>query len=220
MMMKTGSEKLGLFQIVILVLSFYVLGALVASTFFHLGTEVEKLLSTIDNFICIVFLIDFIQRFIKADNKWHFMKWGWIDLLSSIPALDYFRVGRLLRIIRLLRILRAFRSAKVLIGFIFKNRMKGTFTSVSLIAILMVIFSSVAILQVETTEGGNIKTAEDALWWSFVTITTVGYGDKFPVTSEGRIIAAALMIVGVGLFGVFTGFVASWFVEGKPENPE
>ena len=64
----------------------------------------------------------------------------------------------------------------------------------------MLLFSSIAILQVETDPNSNIKTAEDAIWWSYVTITTVGYGDKYPVTTEGRIIAVILMTVGVGLF--------------------
>jgi len=67
------------------------------------------------------------------------------------------------------------------------------FGTVSIIAILMVIFSSIAILQMEDAPNSNIKTAEDAIWWAYVTVTTVGYGDKFPVTTEGRIIAAALM---------------------------
>lgn len=89
---------------------------------------------------------------------------------------------------------------------------------VSVIAVLMVIFSSIAILQVETDINSNIKTAEDAIWWSYVTITTVGYGDKFPVTTEGRLIAAILMTAGVGLFGTFTGFVASWFVSENKEQ--
>ena len=63
----------------------------------------------------------------------------------------------------------------------------------------------------------NIKTAEDAIWWAWVTITTVGYGDKYPVTTEGRIIASFLMTAGVGLFGTFTGFIASWFLEKKSD---
>ena len=66
----------------------------------------------------------------------------------------------------------------------------------------------------------NIKTAEDALWWSFVTVTTVGYGDLYPVTTAGRIIAAALMTVGVALFGTFTAYVASWFVQQREEQEE
>lgn len=98
---------------------------------------------------------------------------------------------------------------------IFRNRAQGAFTSVSIIALLLLIFSSIAILQVEDSPNSNIKTAEDALWWAYATITTVGYGDKFPVTTEGRLVASILMTAGVGLFGTFTAYVASWFVEGK-----
>jgi voltage-gated potassium channel len=65
---------------------------------------------------------------------------------------------------------------------------------------------------VEKDPNSNIRSAEDAIWWSYVTMTTVGYGDKFPVITEGRIIAAVLMTAGVGLFGTFTANVSSWFV--------
>lgn len=80
------------------------------------------------------------------------------------------------------------------------------------------IFGSISILQFETAPESNIKTAEDAIWWAFVTITTVGYGDRYPVTTEGRIIAAFLMITGVALFGTFTGFIAAWFMCDKSNN--
>ena len=214
-------EKFNLFQVVIVVLSMYVLISLVVSTFFNLSTEIKQLLDYVDNLICVIFLFDFCIRFIKSENKLKFMKWGWIDLISSIPTLEMFRVGRLLRLVRILRILRAFRSTKVLLQFVFKKKTHGAFTTASIFAILILIFSSIAILQVETTENGNIKSAEDALWWAFTTITTVGYGDKFPVTTEGRIIGVILMTAGVGLFGVFTGFIASWFVEEhKSEDAE
>jgi voltage-gated potassium channel len=143
------------------------------------------------------------------------MRWGWIDLISSIPVVNYFRAGRLLRLIRLLRIIRAFRSSKQLLNHVFKNKAKGAFTSVSIFAILLIIFSAIAILQVENTKEGNIKSAEDAIWWAYVTITTVGYGDKYPVTTEGRLIAVILMTAGVGLFGTFTAYASSWFVEDK-----
>lgn len=146
------------------------------------------------------------------------MQWGWIDLISSIPTLDFMRAGRMLRLIRLLRILRAFRSTKHLVLHIFKRRTQGALTAAAIIAVLMIIFSSIAVLQVENDPNSNIKTAEDAIWWAYVTITTVGYGDKFPVTTEGRLIAALLMTVGVGLFGTFTAYLASWFVgETKKE---
>lgn len=212
-------EKLPLFQIIIIVLSIYVLASLVVSTFFRLSPEIQRLLDLVDNSICIIFLLDFLYRFWKADSKLKFMKWGWIDLISSVPTLDFMRAGRMLRLIRLLRILRAFRSTKHLVHHIFKRRTQGALTAAAIIAVLMIIFSSIAILQFEDDPNSNIKTAEDAIWWAYVTITTVGYGDKFPVTTEGRIIAALLMTVGVGLFGTFTAYLASWFVgETKKEE--
>lgn len=146
------------------------------------------------------------------------MIWGWIDLVSSIPMVGVLRVGRIFRLIRLLRIIRAFRSTKKLVYHLFINKAEGAFVSVFSIAILLLIFCSIAILQVETDPNSNIKTAEDAIWWAYVTITTVGYGDKFPVTTEGRVIAAILMTAGVGLFGTFTAYVSSWFLSGNMKN--
>ncbi|MFV8366124.1 ion transporter [Flavobacterium sp. XS1P27] len=212
------SEELGYFNIIISILTIYVLGALLIETFFVLPIEISKLLNFIDNTICFIFLFDFAVRFKNAKNKMKFMRWGWIDLLSSIPFMNYFRLGRILRLVRVLRIIRAFRSSKKLIEHLFRNKAKGAFTSVSIFAVMLIIFSSIAILQVETAKESNIKTAEDALWWAYVTITTVGYGDKFPVTTEGRIIAVILMTAGVGLFGTFTAFASSWFVEDNKQN--
>jgi voltage-gated potassium channel len=208
-------ENLSFLNLLILILSIYVLASLLVDTFVKLPVETSKILNYIDNGICLVFFIDFVVRFKKADNKTQFMKWGWVDLIASIPTLDFMRAGRLLRLIRLIRIIRAFRSTKHIVEHVFKNKVKGTFTTVALIAVLMLLFSSIAILQFETAPDSNIKTAEDAIWWAYVTITTVGYGDKYPVTHEGRIIAAMLMTVGVGLFGTFTGFISSFFVQDR-----
>lgn len=212
----TEEPKIGILNVLVVVLSLYVLGALTVQTFMKLSPEVSDLLDYIDHFICGFFLIEFFVRFFRADNKWKFMRWGWIDFISSIPMVDFVRAGRILRLIRLLRVIRAFRSTHNLLNHLFASRANGAFTSLAVLAILMVIFSALAILQVEAdAPGANILTAGDAMWWAYVTITTVGYGDKYPVTIEGRIIAAVLMTVGVGLFGTFTAFVASWFVEDK-----
>lgn len=215
-----STEKLTPFQLIIIVLSIYVLCVLLVTSLFHLPANVMTLVEYIDNCICVVFLADFIYRFWRAENRMRFMRWGWLDLVSSIPMLNYARAGRALRLIRLLRILRAFRSARALINHIFRTRAQGAFTTALIIAILMLLFTSLAILQVEAGEDSNIRSAEDALWWAFTTITTVGYGDKFPVTTEGRIIAAFLMSTGVGLFGVFTAYIASLFVEHKNDKQD
>ncbi len=219
---ETGNKisEFSYLNMLVIVLSIYVLLALVLSAIFKFQPEVNRVLNYIDNGVCIFFLFEFSVRFYKAENKLKFMRWGWIDLVSSIPTVDIFRIGRTLRLIRLMRVLRAFRSVKHLTNHVFRKKTQGAFTTVSLIAVLMVIFSAIAILQVEDDPNSNIKTAEDAIWWSYVTITTVGYGDKYPVTTEGRIIAAFLMTAGVGLFGTFTGFLASWFVAEKSQENE
>ena len=211
----SSGKNLGFLNILVVILSIYVLGALLVDSVMSLSRETSTLLNYIDNAICAFFFFEFCVRFYRAESKLRFMRWGWIDLISSIPMVDFLRAGRLLRLVRLLRIIRAFRSTKNLVDHIFASRTQGAFTSVSVLAILLVIFSAISILQVEKDPASNIKTAEDAIWWAYVTITTVGYGDKFPVTTEGRIIAAILMTAGVGLFGTFTAFVASWFVEEK-----
>ena len=210
-----AKKELNLFNIIILVLSLYVLISLIVTTFFVLSDEVTVLLNYVDNLICIIFLVDFALRFKKANNKLVFMKWGWIDLISSIPYIDFLRAGRVLRLIRLIRVFRAFKATKLIFEHINRNKKQSALTSVALISFLMVIFSSIAILQFEKDVNSNIKTAEDAIWWSYVTITTVGYGDKFPITTEGRIIGAVLMTMGVGIFGTFTALVSSWFIEKK-----
>lgn len=216
---KSSENNLGALNLIVIILSIYVLGALLVDTVYVLDPETSSLLNYFDNAICAFFFVEFSVRFYKADNKLKFMRWGWIDLVSSIPMVDFLRAGRILRLIRLLRVVRAFRSTRHLVSHIFKNKAQGALTSVSIIAVLIVIFSAIAMLQVEDAPNSNIKTAEDAIWWAYVTITTVGYGDKYPVTTEGRIIAAILMTAGVGLFGTFTAFVASKFVTAtKTEN--
>jgi voltage-gated potassium channel len=113
-----------------------------------------------------------------------------------------FQWARIARVVRIIRILRAFRSTKILLQYLFRNRSRGTIATASLVSFLMMIFSSIAILNFENAPNSNIKSPEDALWWAFTTVTTVGYGDKYPVTTEGRVVAALLMTSSVGLFGV------------------
>lgn len=215
---ENSENQIGLLNITVMVLTIYVLGALLIDSVVKLPQETSLLLNYIDDAICAFFFFEFCYRFYKTNNKLKFMRWGWIDLIACIPMIGIFRVGRIFRLVRLIRVVRAFHSTKKLITHIFANRAKGALTSVSILAILLVIFSAIGILQVETDPNSNIKTAEDAIWWAYVTITTVGYGDKFPVTTEGRIIASILMTAGVGLFGTFTAYVASWFVQDNKSS--
>ncbi|HXT50074.1 MAG TPA: potassium channel family protein, partial [Thermoanaerobaculia bacterium] len=119
---------------------------------------------------------------------------------------------------RILRILRGIRATKVVSEFILYKRAQSGFLAALLVSVLLVVFSASAMLQVETMPEANIRTPEDAVWWAVVTVTTVGYGDKFPLSTEGRLIGALLMTAGVGLFGTFSGFVAAWFLESPARH--
>ena len=217
---KPIDDGLSLINLLVLVLSFYVLGILIVDALIDLPPEVHKLIVYTDYIACSVFFLDFLIRFFRAESKLAYMKWGWIDLLASIPANGVFRLGRIARVVQIIRVIKAYRSISHIVENIFKNHMKGTFTFAVIVAFMLILFSSVLILEVETAPNSNIKTAEDALWWAYVTITTVGYGDLYPVTTEGRIVALVLMTAGVGLFGVFTGYLASWFVEPEKEKED
>lgn len=207
-----SEKKLTGFQLLMLVLCVYVLVALLIEGMFKLPPQISSLLQMLDTAICFIFLGDFFYRLHRAENKAAFLKWGWIDFISSIPMLSWFRWGRIVRVVRLIRILRSIRSLKFILAVLFENRAKGTFSTVVLATVSLLIFSSIAILNVETVPEANIKTAGDALWWAMATITTAGYGDKFPVTTEGRIIAVILMTAGVGFFGTLTAYIASVFL--------
>lgn len=137
----TEKNKLNPLNLLVLVLSIYVLLALLVDSIFKMPSEVSKVLVLVDNGICVFFLVEFSIRFYRAESKLKFMKWGWVDLLSSIPNIDFLRAGRALRLIRLLRILRAFRSTKHLVTHVFQNRAQGAFTTVIILAVLLIIFS-------------------------------------------------------------------------------
>jgi len=207
------AQRIGFLQITVLLLSAYVLAALLAQTLFELPPAVNTLLDRIDFFVCLVFLTEFAVSFRRAPSKLAFMKWGWIDLLASVPVWDALRWGRLVRIVRIIRLLRAFRSTKSLLAFLYRDRAKGTLATAALTVFLVMIFACIAVLLFEDDAASTIKTPFDAVWWAISTVTTVGYGDKVPVTMEGKIVAIVLMLVGIGLFGVLTGLFARLLVE-------
>lgn len=213
-------HELGPFQLIILTLSLFVLGLLAVELVFTLPAETVRVLRWIDNVACGFFFIDFVIRFRRAESKLQFMKWGWIDLLASIPEVEFLRWGRLFRVFRLVRLLRAVRSIRLVFEIFFQSRTKSGVASVFTITFLVLSLATVGILLVEHAPDSNIRTAEDALWWGVTTITTVGYGDRYPVTLGGRLIASALMFMGVGLFGTLSGVIASFFLGEKKAQSE
>jgi voltage-gated potassium channel len=206
-------DRHGAYLLFTLALSVFAIGVLAFEVLVAVDPRTREILRYADHAVCVLFFVDFLASLYNAPEKWRYLiRWGWLDLLSSIPTFEAFRLGRAARIFRILRVLRAIRSAKILAEFILLRRAQGTFLAVALVSFLLVVVSSISILHVETDPNSNIKTAEDAVWWALTTITTVGYGDRVPVTSEGRFIGGVLMFAGVGLFATFSGFVAAWFI--------
>jgi len=210
-------EPVGPFQLTVLVLSVLALAAIAADAFLPVPPEISRILDAVDLIVCGVFFLDFVIRFQAAESKLAFMKFGWIDLLASVPAVEFLRLGRFVRIFRVLRLLRGVRSLGHLLKVVYHNRRRGSIASVVLMTFLMIVFSSIGILLCETRANSNIKTAGDAVWWSVTTITTVGYGDHYPVTTAGRVIAIILMFCGVGLLGALSGVIALILL-GRPQT--
>ena len=213
-------ERFGFLQIAVLVLSIYVLAALLAQTLFDLPAAVNTLLDRVDFFICFVFLAEFAIAFRRAPSKLTFLKWGWIDLVSSIPMWDALRWGRMFRIVRIVRLLRAFRSARHVLAFLYRDRAKSTAATAALATFVVMIVTCVAVLLFEDDVASTIKSPLDAVWWAVSTVTTVGYGDKVPVTPEGKVVAIVLMLSGIGLFGVLTGLFARLLVQPEFKREE
>jgi voltage-gated potassium channel len=205
--------RTGPYALFMLGLSVYVLGALAAQALLALEPETVRILDRADFAICGFFLLDFVLCVVRApDRRRYLVRWGWLDLISSIPAVDVLRWGRAARAFRILRVMRGLRATRILTGFALERRAESALFAALLLAILVTIFASISILHLEVAADSNIRDADDALWWAFVTITTVGYGDHFPVTPSGRLLAAFLMAAGITLFGTFTAFVASAFL--------
>jgi len=115
--------------------------------------------------------------------------------------------------LRPLRLLRLLALARVLNRSASGSLVGKVTTYVFGVAVMTVGLGAIAVLDAEQeADGANITTFGDALWWSTTTVTTVGYGDRFPVTTQGRLIAVALMLVGIAVVGTVTGSVAAWMV--------
>jgi voltage-gated potassium channel len=175
------------YQLFTLMVCFYALAALALETAVRLEPETRAILDYADYAVCALFFLDFLISLWRAPNRWrYFITWGWLDLLSSVPTVDVVRWGRAARIVRVFRVLRGLRATKIAAGLVLKRRAENTILAASLVALLLIVFCSVAVLHFEVDPEANIKTAEDAIWWAFATITTVGYGDRYPVTLSGE----------------------------------
>jgi voltage-gated potassium channel len=170
-------------------------------------SEVRRLVEIYDFGFCAYFFLAFVKRFREAESKRKYMlPWGILDLLSAIPAIESLRFARVFRIVRVYRLLIAAHSLRKMFG---KNPREATYSIAGGTIACALISLTILVLHFESQHAdAKILTAGDALWWSVVTLSTVGYGDLYPITTGGRVCAAILMIVGIGVFGVIAGSFA------------
>lgn len=210
------------YNIFILILTLFSLVIMVA-LFLPLNQATIELLRFYDNLICVFFLLDFFLTLRVAPNKSYFFfkQHAWMDLVGAMPALGLlfpYRYFGLLRLLRLNRVNRIYRHLGVqrrgeLLRDILKNRSKYASFLIGLLAIIVLSSASVLVLQFESaSRNALITTGWDAFWYSIVTLTTVGYGDYYPITTGGRITGIFIMITGVGIIGALASLMASLLI--------
>jgi voltage-gated potassium channel len=182
------------------------------------NADLDQVISVSDGIYIVIFAADFARRWrVATDPRKYLTKgMGWLDLISIIPLL---RIARLLRIVRVIRVVRRMGGPGPAVRAFFADRAAGGLLLVLLIAMVVFEYGSLAVLWAErTSPDANITTAGDSMWYTVVTMSTVGYGDQFPVTEAGRLFGAAIIVVGVGVFGTLTGFLANAFLAPRRDG--
>lgn len=183
----------------------------------------SAILITIDKIIWIIFIFDYVVRLIISDDKKSFIKSNILDLIAIMPFNSMLRAFRIVKVVKLTRLTRLAKLTKFtrLIAFVGRSlkRCKDFFNTngfkyMVFISLIVIIFGA---LGIHFAEGMQYK---DAIWWSFVTTTTVGYGDISPNTDAGRIIACVLMLVGIGLIGSLTSTITTFFFNVKKNSKD
>jgi voltage-gated potassium channel Kch len=185
------------------------------------SAAVHNVVLIVDGVLCLIFLADFLLRLKRAPHKRTYLidGRGWLDLLGSLPF-PGLRLARLFRMARVSGIVRRYGPRRIW-EMIAVDRAGSALLGTLFLTIIVLEFGSIFVLAAEArADNANILTASDALWWSYVTVTTVGYGDRFPVTTSGRLVGVAMLTIGVGLFGVLTGFLANAFLAPKQTAPD
>jgi len=198
-------STLSLFNILIFVLPF--------------DPDTKEIAGIVDIVLSGILIADFLGRLYLAEpwQDYFIRRRGSLDLLGSLP-LPIIRVFRVVRVYRGLTRVSALGGRKLARQLI-RERAQAALLAAAFLVMVVLEIGSILVVRVESgAPGANITTGGDALWWAVVTIATVGYGDKYPVTAAGRLIGVLMIIVGVGLFGVFTGYLARMFLAPRAED--
>ena len=213
--MVTASErelKRGTYECFILAVSVLSIANIVLMFILPLP-ETREIIRVCDILLSAILLLDFGFRLVVAPSRRDYLlrQHGWLDFLGSLP----FPGVRLVRFLRIVRVSRLLRNAglRQLRRAVLRDRAGSTLLAVLFLTLVLIEVASALILGIEVrARGSNIQTPSDALWWTYVTIASVGYGDRYPVTNAGRGVGVVTIMVGVLLFGVITAFLANAFI--------
>lgn len=223
-MIKNKEKQLLIYELIMAALALVIVVILIIEFTTPLSEAQKTLLANIDLAILAVFAVDYFYRLARAKEKWLFVKSNIFDLIAIIPFDKAFRVARLARLIRVVRfsrtarLVRIFRLTRAIRLFVFTRRFSNTISGifktngliyVVLFTIGIVLIGAYGIMIFEDA----INTFSDALWWSLVTTTDLGYGDIAPVSTGGRVVAGILMVVRIGFLGMLTGSITTFFVD-------
>ncbi len=178
--------------------------------------ETREVIRVCDIVLSAILLLDFGFRLVIAPSRRDYLlrQRGWLDFVGSLP----FPGVRLFRLLRIVRVIRLIRNAGLrrLRRAVLRDRSGSTLLGVSFVTVVLIEVASALVLSIEVrAEDSNIHTPSDALWWTYVTIATVGFGDRYPVTDPGRAVGVITMTVGVVLFGTLTAFLADRFIRPR-----
>jgi voltage-gated potassium channel len=182
--------------------------------------------SAINWIVWLAFCAEYIGKLALAPSRKEYVRRAWFDLLIIVlspPFLvpDALQGVRAVRILRLLRLVRAGAVAMIGLREAGEALRQRRFHYVVVTTVVVITVGAIGIFAVEHGRNNSIQSLGDAFWWAIVTATTVGYGDVSPVTLEGRVIAVALMFIGIGFIGVFTATLTSFFLDtGRSEEEE
>ncbi|MDQ4068827.1 MAG: ion transporter [Actinomycetota bacterium] len=208
-------------ELPLVVLALAMIPLLLVPLLVDLPDAVESAFIAADWFIWAAFAFEYLVRLVLTTERLRFVRREWADLL--IVHLPFLRPLRVVRSARALRLLRLARLVAVFGEISTTGRrllLRHGLHYALLVTLVVAVGSAALVLSVEEGTDTSIESFGDALWWAITTITTVGYGDTYPVTAPGRGIAAFLMISGIALFGVLTANIAAFFVERTTEGDD
>lgn len=208
--------KLSILELIILSLTVYTIFSILIQLVFPVSEEMMKLLNLFEWICSGFFIYEWRYRYVHSENKKEFLKYNFIDLIASFP-IGFISGLKALRLLRILQVIKIFGSITRFRTYVKANKVHFLkMVLFSGITLLMMI-SPVLILFFEE-ESGNINSADDCLWYTFTTITSIGYGNVYCVTAGGRIVTVVMTIAGMGLFSLFSGLIVNFIITKAKED--